>query len=156
LDLAALIDAALAPLGDRMADKQLDVTRTISQPAGVLCLGDEVSLSVALRNLVQNVLDHAEHAHHVDIRAAVDGNDLVITVTDDGAGVAAADRRALFDPFKRGARARERRVQGYGLGLAIVRDVVEAHNGVIWYRAAERQGAAFGFRLRDAVVPAEA
>ena len=57
------------------------------------------------------------------------GDDVVVTVADDGEGIDAEDVEEVFDRFFRGANARRRQVGGAGLGLSIVRTIVEAHGG---------------------------
>ncbi len=57
---------------------------------------------------------------------------MLLDVTNAGDGVPAAELEQIFEPFYRGAEAKQRRVRGTGLGLAICRGIVEAHGGRIW------------------------
>jgi len=103
--------------------------------------GDEGLLGQVVRNLVANA------ARHADRRVAVglderDGH-AVLTVDDDGAGVAAADRERVFERFVRLDDARARDAGGSGLGLAIVREIVRVHGGAVSVTASPLGGARF-------------
>jgi signal transduction histidine kinase len=66
-----------------------------------------------------------------------------VRVEDDGPGIAPEDRAHLFEPFRRGTHAIERRIPGNGLGLYVVKHLVEAHGGRVEVDAARRSGASF-------------
>jgi signal transduction histidine kinase len=87
----------------------------------------------ALRRVVANLADNAvRHARGRVVLAAVpDGPSQLVTVTDDGPGIPAADRERVFDRFTRLDDARARDAGGAGLGLAIVRELVRRHGGTV-------------------------
>ncbi len=89
--------------------------------------GDTDLLRRALENLVVNAAVHGGEGVHVRIGAERGPDGLSLHVDDDGPGVPAEEVRTIFDPFGRGDRART--VPGFGLGLAISRDVARAHGG---------------------------
>ncbi|MDW8442503.1 MAG: sensor histidine kinase [Caldilineaceae bacterium] len=66
------------------------------------------------------------------MRLCVGQGHVILTVTDDGPGISAEDLPHIFDRFYRGDPSRNRATGGAGLGLAIVRKLVEAHGGYIW------------------------
>src|SRR5262249_9816081 len=79
----------------------------------------------ALDNLLLNALQHVPEGGRVHMTAALDGERLRLTVSDDGPGVPEEVRAHLFEPFV------TTRGGGAGLGLAIVREIVEAHGGAV-------------------------
>ncbi len=89
--------------------------------------GSREDLARLVRNLLANACTHASRV--VDVRLASDQARAVLTVHDDGPGVAPQDRARIFDRFYRAAPARDRDSAGTGLGLAIVRSVADAHGG---------------------------
>ncbi len=91
--------------------------------------GDPVQLSRALRNLLDNAARHA--ASEVSVAAHTCGGHAVITVDDDGPGIAPTDRDRVFGRFVRLDENRSRSAGGAGLGLAIVREIVVAHHGSV-------------------------
>ena len=91
--------------------------------------GDADALARVVENLLDNATRHARTGVDVTLSAA-DGT-AVLVVTDDGPGIPAESRERVFDRFVRLDEARSRDVGGAGLGLAIVRDVVEQHGGQV-------------------------
>lgn len=112
---------------------------------------DPDRLAQALRNLGANAVSHtADPAGLVRISAALDRADsgqVVIVVADDGPGIAAEHRQQVFERFYRTDPGRARSEGGAGLGLAIVRAIVEAHGGTVRVTDAQAGGAAFEVRL---------
>jgi signal transduction histidine kinase len=110
------------------AGARVPVTATAGGP--LLVCGDADGLRRMVRNLIDNALRYAKSG--VAVAVAADGPDVVVTVTDDGPGIPAADRERAFDRFVRLDEARSRdgdEAGGAGLGLAIVRATALAHRG---------------------------
>lgn len=107
-------------------ETSLDV-RTDLTPTRVVA--DARSVSRALRNLLDNAGLHA--ARRVDVKVASADGQAVLSVADDGPGIPAADRERVFDRFVRLDPDRARSGGGAGLGLAIVREIVAAHDGIV-------------------------
>ncbi|MBF4575646.1 HAMP domain-containing histidine kinase [Frondihabitans sp. VKM Ac-2883] len=117
--------------------------------------GDRGMLGQVVRNLADNAARHATSTVALSL-AEVD-RQLVLTVDDDGSGVADADRERIFARFVRLDEARARESGGSGLGLAIVRSLVAAHSGAVAVSGSPLGGARFTVTLPvDAAVPAGA
>ncbi|GAA1018719.1 hypothetical protein Aple_026430 [Acrocarpospora pleiomorpha] len=138
VDLAALTRAEL---------KQRARTPPIrsSLEDGVTVEGVPSQLSRMLTNLLDNAQRHARHL--VDIEVHRDSDSALVTVSDDGPGIAVADRERIFERFTRLDTARSRDRGGTGLGLAIVNDVVHAHSGTILVGESPHGGGRFDVRL---------
>jgi signal transduction histidine kinase len=95
-----------------------------------------------LSTLLDNVRQHAGPQVTARIGALLEGHQLVITVEDDGPGISAQNAQRIFEPFFTTAR----NAGNTGLGLSIVRSLLQAHGGQIAQRAVER-GACFELRL---------
>jgi signal transduction histidine kinase len=102
----------------------------------------------ALGRLVRNLLDNAcRHAQsRVTVKLSVDGDSAVLTVADDGPGIAPEDREQVFERFTRLDASRQRDAGGVGLGLAIVAQIAAAHGGSVTISDAS-PGAEFVVRL---------
>jgi len=88
------------------------------------------------------------------VSATVQGNDVVVAVSDPGIGIPYAEHDRIFQPYHRVTGPNQPPVEGSGLGLFIARAVVEAHGGRIWVRSRPGRGSTFYFSLpREA--PAE-
>jgi signal transduction histidine kinase len=107
-----------------------------------------------LAQVVRNLLDNA--ARHANARVAVgvttDDDEVVLSVQDDGPGIAVEDRARVFDRFTRLDAARARDAGGTGLGLALVKRIVSLHGGTVCVADTNGQaGARFEVRLPRAV-----
>ena len=109
------------------------VKLTLHTPGGLPDLSlDRVRMSQALGNVLSNALHATDAGGSITIAAEREGDEsLMISVTDDGIGIDAADLPHVFDRFYRTDQARSRERGGTGLGLAIARAIVEAHGGTI-------------------------
>jgi signal transduction histidine kinase len=108
--------------------------------------GEGKDLEVLVHNLVGNALKYT-HEGTVSVALSDQGEDVVLTVTDTGIGIAAEDLGSLFNEFDRSSNPQALAVPGSGLGLAIVRRIVERHGGHISIRSELGEGSAFEVRL---------
>ncbi|WP_454196930.1 sensor histidine kinase [Nocardia sp. Marseille-Q1738] len=146
VDLTALVRDELAHrVGDRIA---VD-TAVPDEP--IMVTGSRTQLARVLGNLVDNAQRHATSTVRVALERTADGP-VLLTVTDNGPGVPNADRDRIFQRFVRLDDARTRDEGGAGLGLAIVRDVVEHHAGTIHVTDGVTGGAHFVVTLPAARV----
>jgi len=117
-----------------------DVVFEQKQP-GLAVLGDEDGLLTALENLVNNAIEIVQKEAKIYIKAEPCGQHVELSVRDSGPGLKADMNEKVFEPFYTS------RAQGTGLGLAVVRAVAEAHDGEVWVKSVEGNGAEFGLRL---------
>ncbi len=129
LDLSELADEAVEAMTPVAARRQIRLE--LASPGAVGTVGSPTALSRVMRNLIENAIRHAPPASTVNISIAR-GAEAVVTVSDDGAGFDAAFVEQAFESFTRSDVARRRASGGAGLGLAIAKGVVEAHDGAIW------------------------
>jgi signal transduction histidine kinase len=148
VDVCRLLDDALQPFEDRLRDEGFAVEKE-AEPGLPPVRGDAHALSHALQNLVENALKYDAGARWLALRAnrAGGGTEVRITVEDRGTGIAPADLSHVFEPFFRGGAARETGVRGFGLGLALVRRVVEDHRGRVDVASTPGHGTTFAIVL---------
>ena len=106
---------------------------------------DAVLMERVLCNLLENAAKYTIAGSRIDISAALHGACAILTVADDGPGVASGREEEMFEKFTRGQRESAR--SGVGLGLAICRAIVQAHGGEIRYARSALGGAAFTIML---------
>ncbi|GAA2673596.1 MULTISPECIES: HAMP domain-containing sensor histidine kinase [Actinosynnema] len=143
VDLAALARDAVAAEVDRAAERRIALSARL--PSGPLVVtGVETALLRAVAELLANAVRHTPPGGRVDVGLARAGGVAELTVADTGEGFdpVAADR--LFDRHHRGPGGGE---QGFGLGLALVREVVVGHGGAVGAVGAPGRGARFTVRL---------
>lgn len=98
--------------------------------------------------LIDNAVKYTSAGGSITLRAAVEGDDAVVSVSDTGIGVAAEHIGRLFDRFYRVDKARSRAAGGAGLGLSIAREIVDAHGGTIDIDSAPGRGTTVTMRLK--------
>jgi two-component system sensor histidine kinase BaeS len=107
--------------------------------AGAVVTADPVRVRQALDNLIANAVAHGATDDDVVVRATTAEGVVLVSVSDTGRGIAAADHARIFE---RGVRLDEER-SGSGLGLAVVRAIAEAHGGTLTVESAPGKGATF-------------
>jgi signal transduction histidine kinase len=110
-------------------------------------VGDRGRLGQVLDNLVSNALKFTAAGGSVDVRVSSRGGEALIEVVDTGIGIAEEDQGRLFDRFFRSSEATERAIPGTGLGLTIVKAIVERHDGSIEVESAAGKGTTMRVRL---------
>ncbi|MFJ2896636.1 ATP-binding protein [Streptomyces sp. NPDC087218] len=142
LDLGTLVREEVSQrVGDR-----IPVTVSVPDSGGLEVTGSRGQLARVIGNLLDNAERHARDTVTVSVRAAERG-DVLVEVTDDGAGIPADERERIFERFVRLDDARTRDDGGAGLGLAIARDVAVRHGGGLTADGAPEGGARFTLRL---------
>ncbi|MBA3490230.1 MAG: ATP-binding protein [Longispora sp.] len=109
--------------------------------------GHEGQLATALANLVHNAIAYSAEGTHVEIRTAIAGKRVKISVTDEGIGIAPEDTSRIFERFYRADQARSRSTGGTGLGLAIVKHIASNHGGRVDVSSVPGRGSTFTLRL---------
>ena len=142
-DIADVIASAIeesraaAPAG-----QQID---SVIEPGLPIVLADRDALKMALKNLVLNAV---KYGHGGPVRVfASGGADVAIAVEDDGPGIPEEEQHRIFEPFFRGQLARDREIEGSGIGLNIVKQVVKSHGGRVKVAHGENNGARFVLQL---------
>jgi two-component system sensor histidine kinase KdpD len=148
----------LATTARRVLDKMQPVCEDhvvgIAFPAGTpKVLADSALIELMLRQLIGNAAKYGSPRGPIQISGAVDGDRLVVSVCDQGPGIAEADLPRIFDRFYRAGRTKNH-VPGAGLGLFIAREIARAHGGEIWAESKVGTGSVFRFSLPVAQVEA--
>jgi signal transduction histidine kinase len=152
---AVLRDAVAAVSADATERNiRIDLKADPDLPAVV---GDPDALRSALQNVVANAVKYSASGATVDVRAFRDGHRVAIAVADRGLGIDAADLPHVFKPFFRGQRALDAQVRGTGVGLSVVRHVIDGHKGDVDIRSRVGEGTTVTIHLpaappRDGVV----
>ncbi|MDT4915313.1 MAG: two-component system, OmpR family, sensor histidine kinase SenX3 [Pseudonocardiales bacterium] len=136
----------------RLAAEQSAITVSSSCSAGLRVRGNEAQLATALANLVDNAIAYSGSGTRVAVAARGSRDEesrptVDIAVTDQGIGIAEAERDRIFERFYRVDPARSRATGGTGLGLAIVKNIVTNHLGTVSVWSSVGSGSTFTIRL---------
>jgi len=108
---------------------------------------DPARVTQVLRNLLDNALKYSPQGGIIVVRGQVGKGQVVLSVADQGVGIAPADLNRLFEKFFRAESGLGRHVVGSGLGLPIAQAIVESHGGHIWAESKPGEGSTFYFTL---------
>ncbi|MFN8531769.1 MAG: ATP-binding protein [Anaerolineae bacterium] len=139
---------------ERMSDlsESKEITIEADVPADLQVLADRDLSMRVLINLIHNAIKWSPPNQAIQVSAASEGDSVRICVSDHGPGVPAEHRERIFERFYQVDPARSRTEGSSGLGLAICKHIVEAHEGHIWVDDAPTGGARFCFTLPNAAV----
>jgi signal transduction histidine kinase len=138
--VASLIENVLRSRRHLLENSGFAVEQAI-EPNVPPILADESALKQALQNLVDNAIKYGARLIRISAQKAGDG--VQISIADHGPGIPADEQPFVFDPFFRGQRAINDQIHGTGLGLHLVKQIVEAHGGSIRLHSGPHTGAEF-------------
>ncbi len=149
LDLQAvpvetLFEQVLAHHEDEACERRITIS---ASPGQLRIWGDPFRLEQALQNVTANAFRHTPDGGRITLAAAAAGDRVVITVSDTGEGIAAGDLPLIFDRFYKANAARSLASSGSGLGLSIVKAIVERHGGRVSAASVAGQGATISLDL---------
>ena len=110
-------------------------------------LGDPDRLTQVVTNLVSNAIKYSPAGGAVELRTECSGRVVTLTVTDHGIGIAPEELEKVFDRYSRIDTTQTRSIQGTGLGLPIVRQIVQLSEGTVWATSEVGRGSVFHVRL---------
>jgi signal transduction histidine kinase len=143
--LEDLFGRVVARHGRAAEDKGVEIETSIAAGAEIVT-GDPMRLEQALQNLAANALRHTPKGGRVALNAALEDGAIVVTVSDTGSGIAPEHLAHVFDRFYKVDPSRAGQAAGSGLGLSIVKAIVERHGGRI--AAASKAGGGTTFTLK--------
>lgn len=160
-DVAAEVRETLATFAPLAASSGAQLRAQLDDDA--FAMVDPGALRQIVLNLLDNAVKYGRDGQTITVRVVRGGDEILLSVDDEGPGIPPRDRRRVFDPFERLDRRGAPRTSGAGIGLAVVRDLVIAHAGRVWIEDAPGRGARVSIALRaveaprrgDPVAPAE-
>jgi len=145
IDLATVLVEVVST--NQYAAKRQGLGLSLTGSAELLVRGDRSQLISVFSNLVDNAIKYSEIGGIVNVSSTIKGEEIMVSVTDHGIGIAERDQKRIFERFYRVDKARSRATGGTGLGLSIVRHIVLEHGGAIDIRSEEGVGSTFTVRL---------
>jgi len=118
---------------------------------GLFIEGNKVELLSCLENILRNAIRYAKSSIHINCDKAKKGDDILISIFDDGKGVPEQDLEKIFSAFYRPDLARSRQSGGVGLGLSIAQKAIAVHSGKISAENIKANGKIKGFAIHIAL-----
>jgi signal transduction histidine kinase len=146
LDVEELVSAAAATCGRALEEAGVVLEREI-EPRLPPIRGNRTLLLHGLQNLLTNIALYARAGKWARVRAVRCGNAVQFTIEDRGAGIPPEETERVFQPFYRGQGAKQANAAGLGLGLSLVKRIVEAHQGTVDLRSRRNVGTTVAFAV---------
>ena len=147
IDVPELVDRVLVKLRPLTEKQQVAVDTQFPEQLPLM-LGNEDRIEQVLFNLLDNAVKFSPPGGVVTLRAEVEGDNISVSIADQGPGIPPEDLEHIWERFHRVEKSRSRALGGTGLGLAIVRQIMEAHGGAVCVLSETGKGSAFSFTMR--------
>lgn len=139
-----LITLAVAEFEQQFAKKKIELVDNTSLELPPIA-GDGTQLRQAMINLLSNAIKYTPGGGTITIHASADGNRFHFSVEDSGIGIPEHMQEGIFNQLYRAMRPEIEDIKGTGFGLSLVKEIIERHNGQVWFRSREGEGSVFGF-----------
>ncbi len=149
--LDKVIDEGIVDLSLLAQNRGIEIAKNLHAPQIVID-GDSLRIKQILRNLLSNAIKYNVDDGWIKVSTEIQGDDVRVHVADGGIGILPEEMEKLFMPYRRGS-SLEHKVKGVGLGLVIVKKLVEAHGGTVEVASEYGHGSCFAFTLPLAPTP---
>jgi signal transduction histidine kinase len=149
-DLRATVEQAAAEYIERAAQKRQEFLMEMVE-GELMVRGDPAQIREAATNFMSNAIKYTPDGGHIIVRLVHDASSVRFEVQDTGFGIPEAMQERLFQPFYRARTDETLAIEGTGLGLHLVKNIIDRHSGSIIFQSVYGEGSTFGFRLPEAV-----
>lgn len=148
VDANVLVSSVVRGLSSIAKEEEIELADDVDAADELQVMADERRLREVLENLIGNALKYNVSGKHVWVRAKKTGDEIELSVDDDGPGIRDEDKKHIFEKFWRAPEHKEK--EGSGLGLFITRRLVEGMGGTISFESETGKGTSFKVRLKAA------
>ncbi len=148
INLSELVNNVIDYINMEAKDKQIKIKTDIQKDVKVE--GDNKYLEQAIGNLLDNAIKYTPIEKEIEVSLKKQENKAILKIKDSGIGIPEKEQKNLFQKFTRASNAKEMHTDGSGLGLFIVKKVINAHPGAkIWFESKKGQGTTFFIELKS-------
>ncbi len=141
-DLRELADSVVAELAPILAEKRIDLSKLYATGLPILSVDPKLT-RIVFQNYLSNAVKYTPPAGTIAVELSRVGEEIVWRVADSGFGIPASDQHKIFTKLFRAENIRDQEADGTGLGLYIVKSIMEAVGGRVWFESLEGQGSTF-------------
>jgi signal transduction histidine kinase len=145
-DIHALLKQIISSIQDRVRHEGFSIEVEIKKDLPMIMV-DRVGIAQAVTNLIDNAVKYSGESRRIIVGASETDSSVSITVQDFGIGIRKEDLERVFERFFRGGDELTRTIKGSGLGLTLVKEIIEAHNGTVHAESEPGRGSTFFIKL---------
>lgn len=149
-DIIELIHETVESLEDRAKEEAIRIVMDVKNSQPIYVKADRQRIQQVIINLINNSIKYGKEGGRIKINTYPLLDQILVEVTDFGVGIDEKNLPRVFERFFRADKSRSREVGGSGLGLSIVKHIMEAHQQTVQVRSTEGMGTTFGFTLEKA------
>jgi signal transduction histidine kinase len=142
-----LIDNILLELQPLLIRKNLRIVFTGKEGLPKVSV-DQEKMRAVFQNLIDNAIKYTKAGGEIKINLKKDENAVTVAISDDGIGIPLDQQKNIFGRFFRARNALKVQTDGSGLGLYIVKSIIEKHGGRVWFESVENKGTSFYFTIK--------
>lgn len=143
LDILKIIEETINEFCGETTKKQIKIIITKKQETFPCIKGDEEMIHIVLQNLIENAIKYSDNNNDVSISIEKEDNNINISIYNRGTIIKENDKENIFKKFFRSPNAIEKEPIGSGLGLFTTKNIIEKHNGKIWFENTNNEGTTF-------------
>jgi PAS domain S-box-containing protein len=147
VDLGELIEQTIEPVYHSASNKNVKLEFKQKSEGSTIVKADIEKLSLAIKNLAENAVFYTSSKGRVTVTLTREDGELLVAVKDTGIGIPKNQQDRVFSKFFRAENAVRMETEGTGLGLFIAKNIIEAHEGKIWFESEAGKGTTFYFTL---------
>ena len=147
INLVAIIEDRIKENSEKAGGQKISVSFKKPETAEIFVNADKSKLSEVIENLLDNAIKYTPEGGKVEMALEKNKNSVKVSVTDTGIGISEEEAPHIFSEFFRGEQAKNIHKEGSGLGLFIVKNIIERHKGEVGFTANKDKGTTFFFTL---------
>ncbi len=146
-DMTELTQSLIDSYEDEAKKRKIEIEFIKPKESLPQAMIDVEKMGLALQNLIDNAIKYTPEKGKVTVGIDYDKKEIVVYVKDTGIGIPESQQERIFSKFYRGSNVLKRETEGSGLGLFITRNVIEAHEGKVWFESELGKGTTFFFSI---------